>query len=93
MALITLAQAKAQCRITHDLEDDLFDDIYIPAAEDWIKNYLNQDDIPQEYAIKAACMLLVHDFFNNRGATSDKDFKPNPAVENLLFPYRKDMGI
>lgn len=92
MALVTLARAKQQCRVTHDLENDLIQE-YIYAAQEWIQNYLNVSNVPATYAIKAACLLIVHDLYNNRGATGDKDFKENPAIDRLLHPYRENMGI
>jgi hypothetical protein len=93
MALVTLTEAKAHCRIVNTLEDDLVT-LYIAAAEDWIKNFLNQQDIPQEYAVKAAALLIIAGLYDNR---SDKItgtiVSPNPAVDSLLFPYRVNMGI
>ncbi len=92
MGTVTLSEAKAQCRITNSLEDTLIQ-IYIDAADDWIANYLNTSNFTSVAAIKAAALLIVHDLYDNRGATGDKDFKPNPAVERLLFPYRENMGV
>lgn len=92
MALVTLAEAKKQCRVTHDLEDDLIT-LYMGAAEDWIKNYLNQEQIPQQSAVKAAALLIIEDLFKNRAATSEVQLYKNPAVDSLLFPYRVEMGI
>ena len=92
MALVTLAEAKKQCRVTHDLEDDLIT-LYMNAADDWIRNYLNQEQIPPQYAVKAAALLIIEDLFKNRAATSEVQLYANPAVDRLLFPYRVEMGI
>jgi len=92
MSIVTLTEAKAQCRVTHSLEDSLFQ-IYMDAADAWIANYLNVDNPPLNAAIKGAALLIIQDLYENRGATGEKDFKPNPAVDRLLFPYRENMGI
>lgn len=92
MALVTLAQAKMQCRVTNNAEDDLLT-LHISAAEEWIKNYLDRDVLPVNTATQAAALLIIHDLYENRGATGEKDFKENPAVDRLLWPYRNKLGI
>lgn len=92
MALVTLSEAKTHCRVTHNLEDSLIQ-MYMDAAEELIANYLNSENVPQTAAIKGAALLIIQDMYENRGATGEKDFKQNPAVDRLLFPYREKMGI
>lgn len=92
MALVSLAEAKKQCRVTHSLEDDLIT-LYMNAADDWIMNYLDTSNVPQVYAIKAAALLIIEDLYRVRGATSEMKQYENPAVERLLFPYREELGI
>lgn len=92
MTLVSVTEAKAQCRVTHDLEDSLFQ-IYVKAADEWVSNYLNDPQPPQKSAIKAAALLIVHDLYFNRGATSEMKNYQNPAVDALLYPYRQDIGI
>lgn len=89
---ISLAEAKEHLRITHSNEDTVLA-IYIAAADDHIANYLNKSPFMKTSATKAAALLIVGDLYENREAQSDKDYKINPTVENLLFPYRIDMGI
>lgn len=86
MSLITRAEAKAQCRVTHDLEDDSFDQ-WIETADERIKQYLNQDQIPVNAQTKAAARLIVQELWE-RG---EKDY--TDAINALLFPYRVEMGI
>lgn len=92
MATVTLAEAKKQCRVVHDLENDLIQ-IYMDSADDWIKNYINQDQIPQVSAMKAAALLIIEDLYSHRGAQTDMKLYKNPAVDGLLYPYRVEMGI
>lgn len=92
MPLVTLDEAKAQCRVSHTLEDDLFE-IYRQAADQWIKNFLNVENIPQENAVKCAALLIVHDLYNRRGATVDVQTYENKAIESLLWPFRQEIGI
>lgn len=92
MAIVTLTEAKKHCRVSNNLEDDLIQ-LYMDAADDWISNYLNTDNFPTTFAIKAAALLIIWDLYDNRGTTGEKEFKPNPAVDRLLFPYRENMGI
>jgi len=92
MALVTLTEAKAQLRVTNSLEDTLIG-LYMDAADEWIASFLNVPQAPVLYRTKAAALLIIHDLYENRGATGEKEFKPNPAVESLLFPLRINMGI
>lgn len=43
---------------------------------------------PAPAALKAAILLLVGDLYANREASGDK-LEENPAVQNLMFPYRR----
>lgn len=92
MATVTLQEAKRQCRVVHSYEDDLIQ-VYMEAADDWIANFLNTANFPQVAAIKAAALLIIHDMYDNRGATGEKEFRANPAVDRLLYPYRENIGI
>jgi len=92
MSMVTLAQAKKQCRVVHNLEDDMIQ-LYMDAADEWIANYLNLSNVPTTSGIKAAALLIIEDLYANRGATGEKEFHGNPAVERLLFPYRENMGM
>ena len=89
---VSLTEVKTHLRITNSLEDTVIN-IYIAAADDHIANFLNKSTFRKTAAVKAAALLIIGDLFKNREATSDKDYKINPAVENLLFPYRVEMGI
>lgn len=40
-------------------------------------------------ALKAAIMLLIGDLFANREAGTDKPLAENPAVQNLIWPFRR----
>lgn len=92
MALISLSEAKEHLKVDQSDEDTLIQ-IYIDAAVDYIGNFLNNDGFPYKPAIKAAALLVVGDLYENRKGGADKDIKANPAVMNLLYPYRLEIGI
>lgn len=92
MALITLKQAKAQCRVTNSAEDSLIQ-TYIDGVIDYIQIYLDRTDLPETPGLISAALMMVEDRYYNRGAMVDGSLKPNPAVEALLFQQRKGLGI
>jgi hypothetical protein len=92
MSIVTLTEAKNHLRVS-DTTDDAIIQVYIDAARDHIRNYLNVANPPQSAAIKAAALLLIGDFYENREAASEKTYNENPAVVRLLYPYRKEIGI
>lgn len=100
--LVTLDEAKAHLRVDTD-DDDALITIYNEAAFDYCQNYLNVTDMssgngdsPTVYpaGIRAAALLLIGDFYENRQISYiDARIADNPAVVNLLHPYRKCIGI
>ena len=94
MATVSLAETKEHLRIrSADTTQDVVLAIYMDAADDWIANFLNQCPFQQTSAIKAAALLIIGDLFENREGGSEKEIKENPAVCNLLYPYRINMGM
>lgn len=91
---VTLERAKQHLRVTSTAEDDLIE-LYIGAASDWIRNYLDDGEfVPDEFAVNAAQLLIIGDLYDIREAQSaGVEIKQNPAVERLLFPYRKNIGV
>lgn len=98
--VVTLAEAKAHCRVTNANEDGLIT-MYIKAAGEYIESYINRsipgagespDEIP--FMIKAAALMLIEDFYDNRTAqivgTTSMD---NPAVNRMIYPFRVKIGI
>ena len=79
-------------RVDQSTEDTLIQ-IYIDAAQDYIKNFLNVPVLPQNSSIKAAALLIVGDLYENREGAGEKEVKENPAVMRLLYPYREEIGI
>jgi len=97
MATVTLAEAKLHLRASTyvdspDPEDTLIN-LYIAAADDYIRNFLDREIIPSKSAIKAAALLIVADLYENREGAGEKEIKENPAVMRLLFPYRRNLGV
>lgn len=98
--VVTLAEAKLHLRVTTTAEDDIIT-LYIGAAQEYIRNVLNRripgedqtsPNIPLD--IKQAALLIIGGMYEFR---SDKiagtSVENNPAVMNLLFPYRAEMGM
>jgi uncharacterized phage protein (predicted DNA packaging) len=92
MAIVTLTEIKSHLRIDQSAEDALLN-IYLDAAEDYISVFLNEPNFPQAPSIKAACLLIIGDLYENREGAGEKEIKENPAVHRLLHPYRKELGI
>jgi len=92
--IVTLDEAKLQCRVDNDAEDGLIQ-IYIGAAEDYIRNFLDRDlPTTTPYAIKAAALLIIADLYDVRESQVIGDsIQENPAVKRLLRPYREGMGV
>lgn len=99
--IVSLEEAKQHVRADPDGDDDALIELYIGAAEDQIRNYLNSEIPGLEFsptevpaAIKAGALLIIGDLYENReakivGTTAIE----NSAVVNLLHPYRVDLGV
>jgi len=99
--IITLNEAKAHLRVTDTSEDTMIG-IYIEAAVEQVRNFLNVTIITGEgdspaavpYSIKAAVLLIIGGLFENReNIITGQTVADNPAVMNLLYPHRVDIGI
>lgn len=98
--VVTLTEAKAHLRVTDTSEDTIIQ-TYMEAAVEQVRNFLNQD-IPGEgdspaavpFSIKAAALLIIGGLFENRESIIlGQTVLDNPAVMNLLYPHRVDIGI
>ena len=95
LALVTLTRAKTHLRITDNYHDD---DIAqkMTAASDEIVKYLkgqadptwDVDSNPPPPAIEQAILLLLGDYYENRGDDSDKSANAWAAIERLLVMWR-----
>lgn len=99
--IVTLDEAKKHLRADPSGDDDALITLYIQAAEDQIRNFLNQEIPGMENspttvpaAIKAGALLIIGGLYETR---EDKivgtSVIENPAVINLLHPYRVDLGV
>lgn len=97
--MITLDEAKRHLRL--ELDDDSQDghlQLIVDAAIDAVQQFL---DDPEPYdssgappSVKAAALLIVGDLFNNReGQFVGMVPVRNQTVSNLLWPYRKGLGV
>lgn len=92
MSLISLSEAKSHLKVDNTDEDTLIQ-VYVDAAIGYISNFLNDEDYPYAPSVKAAALLIVGDLYENREGGTEKEIKSNPAVMNLLYPYRIEIGI
>jgi hypothetical protein len=90
--LVSLTEAKTHLKVSDSTEDSLIT-IQIRAAEDLIRKILNNPSPPVTYAVKAAALLIIGDLYENRTGAVQDELTPNPAVMNLLYPYRNNIGI
>lgn len=88
--LFSLAEAKQHLRIEHDDDDGLIES-YADAAVLSCLDFCDRKLVPQgaEPAFKAAALLTMAGLYNSRESIiTGVTVQLNPAVENLLRPYR-----
>lgn len=97
-----LTVVKQHLRVTSTSEDTLIG-LYMDAAEESIKNFIDQDIPGSDFSppdpvpnpILAAQLLIIGDMYENREAGAvgvTGGYSVNPTVENLLYPYRR-LGV
>lgn len=100
---ITLDEIKQQCRIEHDLEDDLLLG-YLKSAQVIVENYTNRklfDTLPDEPLtnallisgdLKLALLMLTTYLYENRSGWNEANNSPNfalpPTVESIISRYK-----
>lgn len=100
---ITLDEIKQQCRIEHDLEDDLLLG-YLKSAQVIVENYTNRklfDTLPDEPPtnalamsddLKLALLMLTAYLYENRSGWNEANNSPNfalpPTVESIISRYK-----
>lgn len=90
--IATLSEVKMHLRISHSVEDTIIQ-VYMDAADERIRTYLNCENPAINPAIKAAFLLFVGDLFENRESQQEKKLESNQAAINLLYPYRENIGL
>ena len=93
---VTLNEAKAQCRVEHNADDDLIQS-YITAAREYCEDFLNtklvSEDEEEEIEIKTkwkqAILLIVAGWYANRENISSTNLQNIPlGAEQLLWQDR-----
>lgn len=88
--LFDMAEAKQHLRVDHDDDDTLIEG-YADAAVLSCLDFCDRKLVPQgaEPAFKAAALLTMAGLYNSRESVITGTIVAlNPAVENLLRPYR-----
>lgn len=100
--MITIDEAKKHLRVDVDA-DELFD-VYIGAAQEQIESHtqrkvitdesvrMNETDILVNFSLKAAALLLVGNFYENREAVGQSQIELPLSYWSLIQPYRI-MGV
>ena len=99
MTWVTLEQAKAHLRVLHSHDDAYITTVISIAAQHMLDYTDRADDDPLFWSgselkapIMAAMLLLIGDMYANREAQTAAELKPNPALERLLWSYRR-LGV
>lgn len=89
--MVSIDEARKQCRIHHH-EEDVSLAIYIGAATEWMEKVgVDTQQDPTPLPIKQACLLIVAHYFGNREAVPEfRQTSTLPyGVETLLAPYKE----
>ena len=103
--MISLADAKAHLRVTHDDEDALIDALIyaslLRVSNDIRLTLVDADATPAEGEIalnevlRQAALLSIGDLYENRegGLSTGRQYVINPTYDRLLAPYRAELGV
>ncbi|WP_319519906.1 head-tail connector protein [uncultured Martelella sp.] len=91
--MVTLADAKAHCRVDFD-DDDAVIERFIAAASAHLASIgvdMSADPLPEP--LDLAVLLLVGHFYTNREASSAEALRRTPfGVDRLIAPYRENFA-
>jgi len=95
LALVTLQRAKTHLRVTDNAHDDDITQKMTAASDEIVKYLKGQADAtwdvvanPVPPAVEQAILLLLGDYFWNRGDDMDKDANSWAAIGRLLVTWR-----
>lgn len=104
--IVTLDEAKRALRVTHDLDDELIEEL-IDDAQDEALNFLDLSGLPVmesdsapvdspgatdfRRSFRRAVILLVQGWYDEQDAAKLKLYRER--AETLLFPYRRRLGV
>ena len=88
MSRVTLEEAREHLRLLHD-EDDTSVQVYLDAAEDYLKGFDVIYKTPLQPAVRAAILLVVGHLYENREALTAERLQPlRHGVDALISQHR-----
>lgn len=93
--LITLAEAKLQCRVDDDYEDTLIQ-AYIDASLEVCQKHIGKrfdDGLSFTPAIKVGCLMYVAFLYDSRAIVSAAEMYEAPLAITSLWSVYRDVGI
>lgn len=101
MPILNLTEIKHHLRLDSD-DEDAHLSLLAEAAEHYAAEFLDRpvpwldtegQPVPVPASVKVALLLIVADLYENREAQSLSNTQQNPALQNLLMPYRIGIGV
>lgn len=108
MAYVSLSLAKQHCNVIDEISDELMQ-LYVDQAEQRAATYMNrplsdvldpiappdiEDPAGYAEAVRFAILLLVADAVDVRGTIVIGTISSTlPTFENVLYPYRLNLGV
>lgn len=91
MPLITLEEAKQQCRVDHNDEDGIIQTM-VTTATAYVQQACNRTDLDGNAMAKSAALLVVADLYANREAQNDGPLSQNKTLDTLINMARNYEG-
>lgn len=86
--MVTLAEAKRHCRVSHDEEDADIQSMIGAAVDHFRSIDIDMDADPLPPALHHAALMMVAHFFDHREAVGEPMQVTPLGVTRLIAPYR-----
>ena len=83
---ISLIEIKKYLRVSHNIDDDFITEL-IESEKMYVKNVTGVEYSVDDLQYNQLIMLLVHQHYYNRGATSEKGVNEMPFSANSLLNH------